>query len=96
MYTILNERNEAVYQDFNCTDENDKKAGGNYEMSAINPLADKTDLDTVSEAGTIKDFDNGDEEGNHPGNDNTEINEDNKESSVDDRECPRQQEESSM
>ena len=65
-------------------------------MSAINPLTAKRDLDTVSEAETIKDSDSGNEEGDQPGNDNTEIDEGNKESSVDGSKCPQQLEESSI
>ena len=66
-------------------------------MSPINPLAAKEEFDAVSEAGTIKDSNSGDEEANQPGNDNTEIDEDKKESIlVDESKCPPQLEESSM
>ncbi|XP_065909460.1 uncharacterized protein [Dysidea avara] len=63
------------------------------ERSATNPLVTKKDLDTVSEAGTIKDSDSGDEGGR---NDNTEIDEGNKESIGDENKSPKQIEESSM
>ena len=62
--------------------------------AATNPLTAKKEFDTVSEAGTIKD--SGDEEANKPGNDNTEIDEDNKSILVDESKCPPQFEESSM
>jgi len=63
--------------------------------AATNPLTAKKDFDTVSEAGTIKD--SGGEEANQPGNDNTEIDEDNKESIlVDESKCRPQFEETSM
>ncbi|XP_065911689.1 latrophilin-like protein LAT-2 [Dysidea avara] len=51
------QKNQVPSEQTNDGDEKAKKADSNCEVSATNPLAAKKDLDTVSEAGTIKDSD---------------------------------------